>query len=116
MFLVTRGSSETGDLITDITGQSLSISLCGKTGKVHSGAMSAATYIQCRTRETLEKAAELYPGWPLLIAGHSLGGEHNFAQMQSLSMNKTPKYFYLDSELSGTLVMGILLSCGWCRL
>lgn len=69
-----RGSIETGDLITDVTGQPLNVSFGGISGKVHSGAMSAATYVQCCTRSTLQKAARDCPGWPLLIAGHSLGG------------------------------------------
>ncbi len=38
------------------------------------GIFSAATYIHCTTGETLERAAEQFPGWPLLITGHSLGG------------------------------------------
>lgn len=36
--------------------------------------MSAATYVHCNTAEALREAARRCPGWPLMLAGHSLGG------------------------------------------
>lgn len=86
-----RGSIETGDLITDVTGQPLNVSFEGTNGEVHSGVMSAATYIQCCTRSTLQKAARDYCEWPLLITGHSLGGMFccNFTEKQNSQLMST---------------------------
>ena len=38
------------------------------------GIFAAATYIHCSTQGALREAAERFPGWPLLLTGHSLGG------------------------------------------
>ncbi|GMH33064.1 hypothetical protein BSKO_00898 [Bryopsis sp. KO-2023] len=74
VMVVIRGSLETGDVITDVTGQPLSVTIGGTSGTVHIGVMSAATYVQCSIQDALKEAAEKVPGWPLLITGHSLGG------------------------------------------
>ena len=47
----------------------------GHAGKVHEGMMSAATFVHCNTAAALESAARLYPGWPLVVTGHSMGGK-----------------------------------------
>lgn len=39
------------------------------------GIFEAATYIHCSTQEALQEAARRCPGWPLLVTGHSLGGQ-----------------------------------------
>lgn len=36
--------------------------------------MEAATYVHCNTSEALAEAARRFPGWPLLVTGHSMGG------------------------------------------
>jgi hypothetical protein len=46
----------------------------GVDGWVHQGIMAAATYIHCCTKDALDAAAAKYPGWPILVTGHSLGG------------------------------------------
>lgn len=37
--------------------------------------LEAARYVLSSSRAALEEAARRVPGWPLLLAGHSLGGE-----------------------------------------
>lgn len=44
-------------------------------GKVHEGMMGAATFVHCNTAAALEAAAQAHPGWPLVVTGHSMGGE-----------------------------------------
>ena len=53
-------------------------------GKVHEGMMSAATFVHCNTAAALQSAADSYPGWPLVVTGHSMGGEvlHHHNAMQ----------------------------------
>ena len=53
----------------------MEVTLAGMHGKVHEGLMAAATYIHCNTGAALQKAAADFPGWPLLVTGHSMGGE-----------------------------------------
>eukprot|EP00890_Picochlorum_soloecismus_P001589 jgi/Picsp_1/2430/NSC_05890-R1_alpha beta-hydrolase len=69
-----RGSLEIGDLLSDVTAHPLKVELMGVDGWVHQGIMAAATYIHCCTKDALDAAAEKYPGWPILVTGHSLGG------------------------------------------
>lgn len=52
----------------------MEVTLAGMHGKVHEGLMAAATYIHCNTGAALQKAAADFPGWPLLVTGHSMGG------------------------------------------
>lgn len=42
--------------------------------QVHEGMMSAATFVHCNTAEALEAAEQKFPGWPVLVTGHSYGG------------------------------------------
>ncbi len=42
--------------------------------QVHEGMMAAATFVHCNTAEALEAAAQQFPGWPVLVTGHSYGG------------------------------------------
>ena len=51
----------------------LKIALLG-TMQVHEGMMSAATFVHCNTVEALEAAAQQFPGWPVMVTGHSYGG------------------------------------------
>jgi hypothetical protein len=69
-----RGSLELGDLLSDVTANSVKVSLLGSQGWVHEGMMASATYIHCCTKSILERSSDAYPGWPILITGHSLGG------------------------------------------
>lgn len=52
----------------------MEVSLNGVSGWVHEGIFSAATYVHCTTAAALAEAARRFPGWPLLVTGHSLGG------------------------------------------
>lgn len=38
--------------------------------------MEAATFVHCNTAQALEAAAHRFPGWPVLVTGHSMGGEY----------------------------------------
>lgn len=40
------------------------------------GLMAAATYIHSNTAGALEAAGRDFPGWPLVVTGHSMGGTH----------------------------------------
>ena len=42
--------------------------------KVHEGMMAAATFVHCNTVNALQAAAQQFPGWPVLVTGHSYGG------------------------------------------
>ncbi|BDA50637.1 probable Sn1-specific diacylglycerol lipase alpha at N-terminal half [Coccomyxa sp. Obi] len=69
-----RGSLEIGDMLSDVTAAPMEMTLLGVQGKVHEGMMSAATFVHCNTVEALEAAAKQFPGWPVLVTGHSYGG------------------------------------------
>jgi len=69
-----RGSLELGDLLSDVTANSLHVTLLGVDGWVHEGMMASATYIHCCTKAALHELGIQYPGWPVLVTGHSLGG------------------------------------------
>ena len=58
-------------------------------GKVHEGMMSAATFVHCNTAAALESAARSYPGWSLVVTGHSMGGRLPFAR-QTLPVEQCP--------------------------
>lgn len=51
-----------------------SCSMVRTCAQVHEGMMSAATFVHCNTSEALAEAARRFPGWPLLLTGHSMGG------------------------------------------
>lgn len=44
--------------------------------------MSAATFVHCNTAEALQSAARIHPGWPLVVTGHSMGG-NDYNTLQS---------------------------------
>jgi len=69
-----RGSLEIGDMLGNLTAAPMETTLLGRQGRVHEGMLSAATYVHCNTGGALEDAARRFPGWPLLITGHSMGG------------------------------------------
>ena len=62
-------------MLSDLSANPMEVTLAGMHGKVHEGLMAAATYIHCNTGAALHKAATDFPGWPLLVTGHSMGGE-----------------------------------------
>ena len=70
-----RGSMQLGDVMTDVSAQPILMHFGEVVGKVHEGLLSAATYVHCSTAKALAAAAKECPGWPLLVAGHSLGGK-----------------------------------------
>ncbi|KAK9827419.1 hypothetical protein WJX74_000870 [Apatococcus lobatus] len=69
-----RGSIQVNDVLSDLSANPMEVTLAGMHGKVHEGLMAAATYIHCNTGAALQKAAADFPGWPLLVTGHSMGG------------------------------------------
>lgn len=69
-----RGSLEIGDLLSDVTANSIKVSLLGVSGWVHEGIMASASYIHCCTKDVLKRLSEDHPGMPVLVTGHSLGG------------------------------------------
>ena len=36
--------------------------------------MQAATFVHTNAYEALQAAAERFPGWPVMLTGHSMGG------------------------------------------
>ncbi len=79
-----RGSIQVNDALSDLSAIPMEVTLAGMHGKVHEGLMAAATYIHCNTGAALQKAAADFPGWPLLITGHSMGGEHASCVSQAI--------------------------------
>ena len=71
-----RGSLEIGDMLSNLSAQPMETTLLGRPGRVHEGMFSAATYVHCNTGAALADAARRFPGWPLLVTGHSMGGAH----------------------------------------
>lgn len=65
----------------------------GVAGKVHEGMMSAATFVHCNTAEALQSAAQTYPGWPLVITGHSMGGTHTCTHVLVASIKHWDQHF-----------------------
>ncbi|KAK9824447.1 hypothetical protein WJX72_010311 [[Myrmecia] bisecta] len=72
--LAIRGSLEVGDVLSDLSANPMEVCLVGVQGRVHPGMMAAATYVHCNTAQALEAAARNFPGWPLFLTGHSMGG------------------------------------------
>ena len=44
-------------------------------GALAAGMMAAATYVHSNTAGALTAAGRDFPGWPLFLTGHSMGGE-----------------------------------------
>ena len=65
---------EVGDIFSDISATALEVTLLQCDGQVHEGIMAAATYVRSNTASALQQAAVEFPGWPVLVTGHSLGG------------------------------------------
>ena len=42
--------------------------------QVHEGMMQAATFVHTNAYAALQAAAERFPGWPVMLTGHSMGG------------------------------------------
>lgn len=60
-------------MLSNLSAQPMETLLLGRPGRVHEGMMSAATYVHCNTGAALADAARRFPGWPLLVTGHSMG-------------------------------------------
>ena len=45
--------------------------------QVHEGMMQAATFVHTNAYEALQAAAVRFPGWPVMLTGHSMGGIHS---------------------------------------
>ncbi len=63
-------------MLSNLSAQPMETTLLGRPGRVHEGMLSAATYVHCNTGAALADAARRFPGWPLLVTGHSMGGAH----------------------------------------
>ncbi|WIA34143.1 hypothetical protein OEZ86_012507 [Tetradesmus obliquus] len=74
LVLGVRGSLEVGDLETDITAAPLAFEFQGVAGWVHEGLLAAAAFVVANTVDALAEGSARHPGWPLVVAGHSLGG------------------------------------------
>ena len=42
--------------------------------QVHDFIIQAATFFYTNAYEALQAAAERFPGWPVMLTGHSMGG------------------------------------------
>ncbi len=60
--------------------------------QVHEGMMQAATFVHTNAYEALQAAAERFPGWPVMLTGHSMGGMFPY----TLQFIPTAGYFFLD--------------------
>lgn len=70
-----RGSLEMGDMLSNLSADPMEEPLFGMDGKVHKGMMQGALYVHSQTAGVLAEAGKRFPGWPLFITGHSLGGK-----------------------------------------
>jgi surfactin synthase thioesterase subunit len=61
-------------MLTDIHAKPIAVHLAGIKCFVHEGMLRAAAYVHCNTAQALQSAAEDYPGAPLFVTGHSMGG------------------------------------------
>jgi hypothetical protein len=65
-------------MLSNLSANPMEVFLLGCSGRAHTGMMEAATFVRSNTHAALEQAGRLYPGWPLFITGHSLGGGASF--------------------------------------
>jgi hypothetical protein len=63
------------DWWSDLAGRQLQLEAAGVVGYAHEGTLAAALYMLERVKAVLTEAADQVPGWPVLVTGHSLGGE-----------------------------------------
>ena len=66
---------EHADVLSDLCARPTRAKLCGRSGWVHAGMFAAARHLLEVARAPLAAAAQRAAGWPLLITGHSMGGE-----------------------------------------
>lgn len=69
LVLAVRGSLQLGDIATDLDASPLQYTLAGQYGHVHPGLMTAAAFVLTSTQPALQRAADAFPGWPLLVTG-----------------------------------------------
>ena len=69
-----RGTVQAGDLFSDMSTRSKATTFGKLQGHVHEGMYKAARFVHDMVADALDEAAARFPGWPLLITGHSLGG------------------------------------------
>lgn len=61
-------------MLSNLSADPMEVHLFKKVGKVHKGMMQSALYVHTQTASVLAEAGKRFPGWPLFITGHSLGG------------------------------------------
>lgn len=69
-----RGTLQLGDFLSDMNFRSKLTSFGKHRGYVHEGMLKAAMWLHGQVADELHEASILFPGWPLLITGHSYGG------------------------------------------
>ena len=67
------------------------------TAQVHEGMMQAATFVHTNAYEALQAAAERFPGWPVMLTGHSMGGTFPYT---SQNVSHCKLYVYIPSSYS----------------
>lgn len=73
--------------------------------QVHEGMMQAATFVHTNAYEALQAAAERFPGWPVMLTGHSMGGKSS----------KSPQTLHLCRPCAGDLIRSTLeAGLFWC--
>lgn len=65
---------QAGDLFSDMSVRSKPTRFGKLQGHVHEGMYKAAHFVRDMVADALDQASVRFPGWPLLITGHSLGG------------------------------------------
>lgn len=69
-----RGTLEVGDVLSDISANPVRMRASGAEGWAHDGFFKSAQHVLQAVQPALRQAAQQFPGRPLLITGHSLGG------------------------------------------
>ena len=86
--------------------------------QVHEGMMQAATFVHTNAYEALQAAAGRFPGWPVLLTGHSMGGIHSPTIAQT-RLALDIKASEMQSLLSAFLCMKLSVQAGplqYCHL
>lgn len=69
-----RGTLEVGDVLSDVSAHPVRMRAGDAEGWAHDGFFKSAQHVLEAVQPALRDAAERFPGRPLLITGHSLGG------------------------------------------